>query len=184
MLLARTPARAPATTRTAPASTRTPDAQATSHAPPAPGGITPVYRLLPLTARQLSTAAVLAARFTAAYCTYSSIQPPAAWLARLGPYTTGALQTALAHGATDPALLQLRARQHTAATCTPAATSIRDIASTAITVVVTTWQVTRTSTKTTSTLARYAVTVAPDSGRWKVYDVEPATAGQPGSALP
>jgi hypothetical protein len=183
ILLTRTIASAPAA-RAAPASASSPAAQARPQAAPALGGIAPVYRLLPVTARQLRTAAALAARFTAAYCTYSAAQPPAAWLARLRPYTTATLQTALAQASTDPVLLQLRARQHTTATCTPTAAAIRDIASTAVTVIVTTRQATRARNWTSTTTAPYAVTIAPDGSSWKVYDIEPATAGQAGGTSP
>lgn len=182
ILLPRTPARAPAA-RPVPAGTSSPAAGATTHAMPVPGSAA-VYRLLPVGARQLSTAVGLAARFTAAYCTYSSAQAPAAWLARLRPYTTPTLEAALTQAATDPALLQMRARQHTSATCTPTATAIRDIASTSVTVVVTARQVTSTRSRTSTTSVGYAVTVAPNSGSWKVYDIQPATTGQAGGPLP
>jgi len=181
-LLPRTPAQAPEA-RTPPAATSSPAAAATPQAAPVPGSAA-VYRLLPVSVRQLSTAAGLAARFTADYCTYSSTQAPAAWLARLRPYTTPTLQAALTQSATDPALLHLRARQHTSATCTPTATAIRDIASTAVTVVVTAQQATRTSSGTSTTSVGDAVTVAPGGGSWKVYDIQPATNGQAGGPLP
>lgn len=185
ILLPRTPARTPAA-RPAPAATSSPAAAATPRAMRVPGSVA-VYRLLPLSARQLRSAVGLAARSTAAYCTYSSTQTPTAWLAGLAglrPYTIPTLQAVLTQAATDPALLQLRARQHTSVTCTPTATAIRDIASTSVTVVVTARQVTRTRSRTSTTSVGYAVTVAPGGGRWKVYDIQPATIGQAGGSLP
>jgi hypothetical protein len=181
ILLPQPPAQAPAT-RTAPVRTSSPAIIATPRATLMPSGS--IYRQLPVTARQLSTAVGLAARFTTAYCTYSSTQPPAAWLARLRPDTTTTLQATLAQAAADPALLQLRTRQHAEATCVPAATAIRDIASTSVTVVVTTRQAIRAGNQTRTAPASYVITVAPYGGRWKVYDIESANAGQAGEGSP
>jgi hypothetical protein len=146
-------------------------------------GTPDVYRLLPVTARQLTAATHVAAAFTRRYATYSYAQPASAYLAELQPYTAPALQAALADAATDPGLLQLRDRQHASATCTATVTAIRDIASTTITVLVTARQHTRIQATARTTAQDYAVTLAPaDTGAgWQVYDIEPATAGQAGS---
>jgi hypothetical protein len=178
-LLPHSPARVSAADAT-PASS--PAAAVTSRATPA-SERTIVYQSLPVTTGQLSTAIRMAARFTAAYCTYSYAQPPAAWLARLHHDTTATLQAALTQVATDPALLQLRARRHTTAACTLIAASIRDIASTSVTVVVTARQATRTSSQSSTTSRAYALTI-PAGSRWAVYDIQPATAGQAGGSLP
>jgi len=144
-----------------------PAAHATSLQRPAapPGATRPgspgVYRLLPVTAAQLTAADTVAAAFTRLYGTYSFTQPASAWLARLQPYTAPGLQAALADAATAPGLLQLRDRQHASATCTATVTAIRDIASTAITVLVTARQATRTQAITRTTVQDYAVTLAP-----------------------
>jgi hypothetical protein len=100
--------------------------------------------------------------------------PPAVWLAP-------GLQAALADAATAPGLLQLRDRQHASATCTATATAIRDIASAAITVLVTARQVTRSQGAAHTGVQDYAVTLAPYRSSWQVYDIEPVTAGQAGS---
>jgi len=153
--------------------------------PPAPAGTTldspDIYRLLPVTAAQLAAATAAAAAFTRLYGTYSYTQLASTYLARLQPYTAPALQATLAEAATAPGLLQLRDRQHASAICTATITAIRDIASTAITVLVTARQATHTRATTHATIQDYAVTLAPGGSGWEVYDIEPATAGQAGS---
>lgn len=180
-LLPRTPASPPAG-RTAPA----PPTSSPAARPPATIGTTRasgpnVYRLLPLTARQLAAATAIADTFTALYGTYSYTQPASAWLARLQPYTAPGLQAALTDAAATPGLLQLRARQHASASCTATTTAIRDIAGTAITVLVIGRQATRMHGTAHFTVQEYAVTLAPSGTGWQVYDIEPAAAGQAGS---
>jgi hypothetical protein len=164
-----------------------PAAHATSPQRPAvpPGTTRPgspgVYQLLPVNAAQLTAADTMAAAFTRLYGTYSYTLPASAWLARLQPYTAPGLQAALADAATAPGLLQLRDRQHASATCTATVTAIRDIASTAITVLVTARQASRTQATSRISVQDYAVTLDPAGTGWQVYDIEPATAGQAGS---
>jgi hypothetical protein len=178
-LLAGTPAASPP-----PAHADPPSHAARLQKPAAPAGITPgspnIYRLLPVTAAQLAAATDAAAAFTRLYGTYSDTQPASTYLARLQPYTAPALQTTLADAATAPGLVQLRDRQHASATCTATITAIRDIASTAITVLVTARQATHTQATTRASIQHYALTLAPGDSGWQVYDIEPATAGQAG----
>jgi hypothetical protein len=153
---------------------------------PAPAGTArpgspDIYRLLPVTAAQLAAADAVATAFTGLYGTYSYTQPVSAYLARLRPYTAPGLQAALDDAAAAPGLLQLRDQQRASATCTATVSTIRDIASTAITVLVTARQATRSQGTTHTTVQDYAVTLAPAESGWQVYDIEPATAGQAGS---
>jgi hypothetical protein len=178
-LLARTPPATPAAP-TAPAPQASPAARPPAAAGPARPSRPGVYRLLPVTARQLTAATDAATAFTRLYGTYSYTQAASAYLARLQPYTAPGLQAALADAATAPGLLQLHARQHASATCTATATAIRDIASTAITVLVTARQDTRIQATAHTTVSDYAITLVPAGARWQVYDIEPATAGQAG----
>lgn len=60
--------------------------------------------LLPASPAWIEAAAGLAARFAAAYTTWSYDQPPAAWLAQLRPMTASQLYPALARAAWDPRL--------------------------------------------------------------------------------
>ena len=80
---------------------------------PAPAGTTParpgLSALLPDSPAWIQAAAGLAARFAAAYTTWSWRQPPAAWLARLRPITASQLYPALARAAWTPGILAWRA---------------------------------------------------------------------------
>jgi hypothetical protein len=148
-------------------------------APVPPGA---AYRLLPVTASQLAAATATAAAFASAYGTYSYAQPPAAYLARLRPYTAPELQAELAQAAATPGLLEQRDRQRASATATAAAAGIRDIAGTTVTVIVTARQVTRPPAAGTAAVQQYAVTVVLSGSRWQAWDIEPASAGQAGTA--
>ena len=139
-----------------------------------------IYRLLPFTQQQLTSAATLAGRFTARYGTYRYNQPLTAYLARLKPLTTSSFQAVLAQGAAAPGLLQQRAQGKTTATTSATVTAIRDIAGTSITFLVTADQHTTTAGVTHEHTQIYAVTVTTTAGTWKVYAIELASAGQAG----
>ena len=159
-----------------------PDGTLVIPARPAPGGPAAAYRLLPVTASQLAGAAATAAAFTSAYGTWSYAQPPAAYLARLRPYTALELQAELAQAAVTPGLLEQRDRQRASATASAAAAGIRDIAGTTVTVIVTARQVTRPPAAGTAAVRQYAVTVVLSGGRWQAWDIELASAGQAGTS--
>lgn len=139
-----------------------------------------IYRLLPFSQQQLTSAAALVGKFTALYGTYRYNQPPASYLARLKPLTTSSLQTALAQGAAALGLLQHRAEGKTTATTSATVTAIRDIAGTSITFLVTADQHITTAEVTRQHTQDYAVTVTATAGTWKVYAIELASAGQAG----
>jgi hypothetical protein len=139
-----------------------------------------IYRLLPFTQQQLSSAAALAGKFTALYGPYRYNQPLASYLARLKPLTTSSFQAVLAQGAAAPGLLQQRAQGKTTATTSATVTAIRDIAGTSITFLVTADQHTTTAGVTRQHTQDYAVTVTATAGTWKVYAIELASAGQAG----
>ncbi len=159
-----------------PASVRRRTAAVHSTPPASPS----IYRLLPFTQQQLTSAATLAGRFTALYATYRYNQPLASYLARLKPLTTSSFQTALAQGAAAPGLLQQRAQGKITATTSATVTAIRDIAGTSITFLVTADQHTTTAGVTRQHTQEYAVTVTTTAGIWKVYAIELASAGQAG----
>lgn len=142
---------------------------------------TGIYRLLPLTADQLTAAAHIAAMFTSYYGTYSWTQPPPAYTGRLRPYASAGLQSELADGAAAPGLLQQRARDHASATSTATVTAIRDIAGTTVTFTVTARQTSRSHGTERTSVTEYAVTIAPGADGPVAYDIEPAAAGQAGS---
>jgi hypothetical protein len=140
-------------------------------------GLAGLARLLPASPEQIEAAAGLAARFAAAYATWSYGQPPAAYLARLRPMTTTRLYSALAQAADTPGILAWRRRDRLAVTATVTAEQIRDL--TPGTVIITV-QVRQTITSTSGrshVSDDLAVTVIRAGGVQAVYDVEPAAAG-------
>jgi hypothetical protein len=147
-----------------------------------PGPASNGYQLLPVTAAQISAAARTTASFTAAYGTYSYAQPAAGYLATLHPYAAPVLLAQLTQAATTPGLQRERAQLHASATATATVTAIRDIAGTTITFLVTAREATQSQSRTAETTVEYAVTAAPGGAGWLVYDIEPAGAGQAGSA--
>jgi len=170
----------------APGALPPPRARATaSGAAPAPARgwtASSAYRLLPVSAAQISAAASVTASFTAAYGTYSYAQPAAAYLATLRSFAAPALLAQLTQAATTPGLRRQRAQQHSSATATATVTAIRDIAGTMITFLVTAREATQSQGRAVNTTTEYAVTTAPGTGGWLVYDIELAGSGQAGSA--
>ena len=153
----------------APASTTTRPAAVASPQPPAAA--------VPFPPARLQAAATRAARFTAAWDSWSWQQPPAAWLAALQPMATASLEPALAQAAGDRGVLAQRtaARQVAAATVTGLA--ISDLTPGSVTVTVTAAQVITGSGGTSRSSAGWAVTLTPDGSGWQVWDIEPAGAG-------
>jgi hypothetical protein len=155
-----------------PASSRAanPAAPATSQPAAAP--------VLPFSLARLQAATALAARFTAAWDSWSWRQPPAAWLAALRPMAAASLYPALAQAAGTPAVLAQRAAARQAATATVTSAAIRDLTPGSVTVTVGVRQTVTSASGTSTTTASLAVTVVPAAGGgWSVWDIEPADAG-------
>jgi len=132
---------------------------------------------LPFSLARLQAATGLAARFAAAWDSWSWQQAPAAWLAALRPMAAASLGPALAQAAGTPAVLARRAAARQAATATATSASIRDLDPGSVTVTVTVAQVITSAAGTSQSTASLAVTVVPASGGWAVWDIEPASAG-------
>jgi hypothetical protein len=138
--------------------------------------------LLPASPAWIEDAAGLAARFAAAYATYSYHQPPAAYLARLRPMVTSQLYRALAQAAETPGILAQRGRGHLAVTATVTAEQIRDLTPGSVIIAVQVRQVTTTTSGHGHISDDLAVTVIRDGSGQAVYDVEPAGAGNTGGS--
>jgi hypothetical protein len=153
-------------------------ASARPRAPAARAGLT---ALLPDSPAWIEGAAGLAARFAAAYTTWSYAQPPAAWLARLRPITTSQLYSALAQAAWTPGILAQRHHAHLAAAGTVSSEQIRDLAPGMVIITVQVRQVITSPAGRSEAPDDLAVTVAQtDRGGQAVWDVEPAAAGNTG----
>jgi hypothetical protein len=159
----------------APASTAPRPAAAASAHPPA--AALPLASLLPFPPARLQAAAILAARFTAGWDSWSWQQPPTAWLAALQPMATASLKPVLAQAAGDRGVLAQRAAARQTATATVTALAITDLTPGSVTVTVTAAQVITSSSGTSRAAAAWAVTLIPESSGWLVWDIEPASAG-------
>ncbi len=153
-------------------------AHATGPASPPPATAAPhLASILPFPPARLQAAAILAARFTAAWDSWSWRQSPAAWLAALRPMAASSLQAALAQVAGTPGVLAQRTAARQSATATASAVRIRDLTPGSVTLTVTVRQAITSRTGTNRTTARFAVTLTLRGGGWVVWDIEPASAG-------
>ncbi len=150
---------------------------AASSPAPTPAATLALAVLLPFSPARLQAAAVLAARFTASWDSWSWRQSPAAWLARLLPMAAVELRPALARAAGTPGVLAQRDATRQAATATVTAGQIRDLTPGSVTIAVTVRQVTTSTRGATRTMASFAVTLTPRGTSWAVWDIEPASAG-------
>ena len=141
------------------------------------GGGPAAAPVLPFSLARLQAAVTLAARFTAAWDSWSWRQPPAAWLAALKPMAAASLYPALAQAAGTPGVLAQRAAARQAATATVTSAAIRDLTPGSVTVTVSVRQTVTSASGTSTTTASLAVTVVPAGGGWSVWDIEPASAG-------
>ena len=136
--------------------------------------------LLPASPAWIEAAAGLAARFAAAYATWSWRQPPAAYLARLRPMTATQLYPALAQAADTAGILAQRDRGHLAGAGTVTGERIRDLTPGSVIITVQVRQVTTTASGHSEVPDDLAVTVVRAGGGQAVWDVEPAAAGNTG----
>ncbi|HEY7146963.1 MAG TPA: hypothetical protein VH637_22180 [Streptosporangiaceae bacterium] len=148
---------------------------------PAPArAVAPAPRLaalLPDSPAWIEAAAGLAARFAAAYTTWSWRQPPAAYLARLRPLTAAALYPALARAAGTPGILARRDRARLAAAGTVTRERIRGLTPGSVIITVQVRQVITTTRGHREVPDDLAVTVIRAGRGQAVWDVEPAAAG-------
>jgi hypothetical protein len=152
---------------------------------PAPAGATAAARpglaaLLPASPGWIEGAAGLAARFAAAYTTWSWRQPPAAWLARLRPMTASQLYPALAQAAWTPGILAWRDHGRLAAAGTVTGERIRDLTPRSVIITVQVSQAITSTAGPSQAPDDLAVTVARADGGQAVWDVEPAADGNTG----
>jgi hypothetical protein len=165
-----------------PRTAASPAAPASHAARPAPAASTqpaaaPLASLLPFPPARLQAAASLAARFTAAWDSWSWKQPPAAWLAALQPMAAASLEPALAQAAGDHGVLARREAARQVAVATVTRLAVTGLTPGSVTVNATAAQVITGSSGTSRTSAAWAVTLTPAGAGWQVWDIEPAGAG-------
>jgi hypothetical protein len=151
---------------------------------PAPAGATAarpgLAALLPDRPAWIEAAVGLAARFAAAYTTWSYNQPPAAWLARLRPITASQLYPSLAQAAWTPGILAQRDHGRQAAAGTVTGERIRDLTPGSVIITVQVRQAITSVGGASQAPDDLAVTVAEAGGGQAILDVEPAAAGNTG----
>jgi hypothetical protein len=137
--------------------------------------------LLPASPAWIEAAAGLAARFAAAYTTWSYRQPPAAYLARLRPPAATQLYPTLAQAADTAGIPGVRDRGHLAAAGTVTGERIRDLTPGSVIITVQARQVTTGAGGGCSEVPDdLATTVVRASGGHAAWDAEPAAGGHTG----
>ena len=143
-----------------------------------------VYAYLPLSREELGAAADLARRFTAAYGTFRHDEDPVTVAERLKAFATQELGEQLTRAVTDPAAVQQNRADQVVSQGSAKVSLIRDMSAQQVTFVV---RLTRRVTDTRGQREEnddYAVTVIRVGDDWRVYDIQPASAGQEGDSAP
>ncbi|GGK68495.1 hypothetical protein Sme01_13680 [Sphaerisporangium melleum] len=163
---------------------------ATSSAAPPPSGPSPapaitagtfdIYGFLPLTREQIAQAADTAQRFAASYATFRYDEDPASYAERLKGFTTVEFGAILARDVTTPALVEQNRADQVVSDGSGRLKSIRDIADGSIVLVVTATQHITAKSGQRDRGADYAVTLTQVGTEWRVFDLQPADAGQDG----
>ncbi|GLW07422.1 hypothetical protein Misp01_25520 [Microtetraspora sp. NBRC 13810] len=148
--------------------------------PTASGAPFDIYSFLPMTKEQLSAAADIAQRFTAAYGTYRFDEDPAAYATRLQGFTTAELGADLARTVTSPGTIEQNRAEQLVATGSAQVKEIREIDRSSVIFVVTGTRQVTTKAGPANRTEEWAVTLTQVGDGWRVYDIQPADAGQEG----
>lgn len=172
----RTPAASPTAAATQPPATdpapATPQPSAT-----APAGTAGIYRWLPFTPAELTSAATVATRFSDLYGTFSYTESATGYVQRMRNVITSQLSQVLARAYATPGVAGTRVRQKQVSTGTSSISALRAFGSGSITFIIAIHQkITGTGGVSRST-GQYAVTVTGSGGSWQVSDIELASAG-------
>lgn len=161
-----TPSAAPAASNPAPA-------PASSASPSAPD----IYQWLPFTQAELTSAAHVVTKFSAAYGTWSYSQNAAAYVATMSNLIAPGLSQVLAQSYSVPGVAKARTSQKQVSTGSAVIGSLRAYGPSSMTFVVTiTEKITDTAGRSQSS-AQYAVTVSGVGSSWQVSDIELASQG-------
>ncbi len=141
-----------------------------------------VYGYLPLTKDEIAASADMTQRFMLSYATFRYDEDPISYAERLKQFTTNELGASLTRTVTSPALVQRNKAEQIVSQGSARVKSIRDMTAHSIVWVVgATERITAKSGKSERT-DDYAVTLIRSGDAWRVYDLEPADAGQDGDA--
>jgi hypothetical protein len=171
------PAGAPAG-QPSPAGQSTPAGQPSPAATASPDSGEPdIYRWLPFTPAELSTAAARVLAFGRDYGTFSYTEDTASYLAPMHGLVTSQLGQVLGRAYSTPGVASERASRKQVSAGSAAIMSLRAFGPSSITfVVAVTERMADTSGRSSSTTS-YAVTVSGGASSWQVSDIELASAG-------
>ncbi|MCA2225860.1 hypothetical protein [Nonomuraea aurantiaca] len=139
-----------------------------------------IYSYLPMTKEQLAAAADLAERFTAAYGTFRYDEEPSAYVDRIKVFTTAEFGNVLARTRTSPGTVERDRADELVAAGTAKMKEIRQVEKSSIIFVVTGTQQITAKSGNKQVVDDYAVTVSQMGADWRVFDLQPADAGQDG----
>ncbi|MEV5411592.1 hypothetical protein AB0K60_22480 [Thermopolyspora sp. NPDC052614] len=139
-----------------------------------------VYAFLPLTREQFAGAADVARRFLAQYATHRYDEDPVSYAERLKSFTTAEMGASLTRTVTDPERVRQEQADKVVSEGTAKIKSIRDFSPNSITWVATATERITAASGPREVVEEYAVTVIQVGDAWRVYDLNPADAGQEG----
>ncbi|MFC4587371.1 hypothetical protein [Sphaerisporangium corydalis] len=151
-----------------------------SPAPSITPGTFDIYGYLPLSREQIAQAADAAQRFAVSYATFRYDEDPASLAERLKGFTTADLGTILARDVTTPATVEQNRADEVVSAGSARLKSIRDITEGSVVFVVTATQHITAKSGPQERSADYALTLTQLGTDWKVFDMQPADAGQDG----
>jgi len=126
----------------------------------------------------------VARRFTASYATYRYDEDPVSYATRLKNFTTAEFGESLTRTVTAPALVARNKDDKVVSAGMAKVKTIRDMTYDSVVFVVTATAHLNASSGDKEQVDEYAVTVSRDGTVWRVYDMEPADAGQDGDTTP
>ncbi|WP_214412579.1 hypothetical protein [Sphaerisporangium fuscum] len=152
-----------------------------SATPISPGAFD-IYKYLPVSKEQVARAADLAQRFAVSYATFRYDEDPASYAERLKGFTTVDFGAMLARDVTTPATVEQNRTDEVVSQGSARLKTIRGIAGGSIVFVVTAVQHITAKSGPQERSADYAVTLTQVGDGWKVFDLQPADAGQDGDS--
>ncbi|MDH2428871.1 hypothetical protein [Sphaerisporangium sp. TRM90804] len=157
-----------------------PSSTAPSPAPAVSPGSFDIYRYLPLSRQQIAQAADVAQRFAVSYATFRHDEDPATYADRLKAFTTLELGSVLARDVTTPATVEQNRAQKIVSQGSAQVKRIRNIDEGSIVFVVTSLQRITAEAGPRQLSTDYAITLTQVGTEWRVFDMQPAEAGQDG----
>jgi len=139
-----------------------------------------VYEYLPWSREQLAGSADVARRFLAQYATHRHDEDPISYAERLRSFTTAELAESLTRTVTDPARVEQERADQVVSEGTAKIRRLRTFGENSITWVGTATERITAASGSREVVHEYAVTTIQVGDAWRVFDFNPAEAGQDG----